>query len=86
MDTGVLVHMRLDRTVSLLLIKLDQSYSKYADEQGCIVVLLKKALFGCAESAALWHEDLTRTLAAMGYERNTNEKCVYNERDAEGTQ
>ena len=28
MDTGILVHMRLDQTISSLLVKLDQSYSR----------------------------------------------------------
>jgi hypothetical protein len=52
MKTGVLVHMRLDRTMSDLLVRLQPSYKKYQDAKGCIVVLLNRALYGCVESAA----------------------------------
>lgn len=38
MDTGVLAHMRLDATVSSLLVKPVQAYGKYLDDRGCIVV------------------------------------------------
>jgi hypothetical protein len=58
MKTGVLVHMRLDRTMSDLLVQLQPSYKKYQDSKGCIVVLLNRALYGCVESAALWYENL----------------------------
>jgi hypothetical protein len=54
MDTGVLVHMRLDATVSSLLVKLNQSYGRYMNDRGCIVVLLKKALYGCVEFQILF--------------------------------
>ena len=86
MDTGILVHMRLDQTISSLLVKLDQSYSRYLDNRGCIVVLLKKALYGCVESAALWHEDLSRTMTTLGYKKNSYEKCVFNRVDENGHQ
>ena len=54
MKTGVPVHMRLDPTMSQLIIKLEPSYKKYQDIKGCITVLLNRALYGCVESAALW--------------------------------
>ena len=78
MNTGVDVYMRLDRTMSKMMIKLDDSYEKFADDRGCIVVKLDKALYGCVESAALWYENLSSTLKSLGYERNAYELCVYN--------
>jgi Reverse transcriptase (RNA-dependent DNA polymerase) len=53
MDTGILVHMRLDTTMSGLLCRLDQAYKEYMDTRGCIVARLDKALYRCVESAAL---------------------------------
>lgn len=53
MDTGIVVHMSLDATLSGLITRLDKSYRKYMDSKGRVVVKLNKALYGCAESAAL---------------------------------
>ena len=38
MNTGVAVHMRLDKAMSELMIKLQPSYKKFQDAKGCIVV------------------------------------------------
>ena len=54
MDTGIVVHMSLDNTMSQLLMRLDPGYKKFADQKGRIVVRLNKALYGCVESASLW--------------------------------
>ena len=78
MDTGVVVHMRLDATMSKMMIKLDPEYEHYTDNRGCIVVRLDKALYSCVESAALWYENLLNTHAGLGYVKNEYEACVYN--------
>ena len=85
MNTGVDVYMHLDATMSKMMTKLDGSYEQYADNRGCIVVKLDKALYGCVESAALWYENLTATLMSLGFERNEYELCVYN-KVSNGTQ
>ena len=86
MKTGVDVHMRLDRTMSELMTRLDPEYKKYLDNKGCVTVLLDRALYGCVESAALWYENLRETMQSLGYERNPYEICVFNKRDANGIQ
>ena len=58
MTAGVPVHMRLDKTMSDIISQLDIRYKSYADSMGCTTVLLKKALYGCVESAALWYHNL----------------------------
>ena len=52
MDTGPAVHMRLDRNMSNIMIKLAPHYARYTDYNGCIVMKLDKQLYGCVESAA----------------------------------
>jgi hypothetical protein len=86
MKTGVLVHMRLDRTMSDLLVRLQPSYKKYQDSKGCIVVLLNRALYGCVESAVLWYENLRDTMSSLGYERNPHDICVFNKTGKQGLQ
>ena len=80
------VHMRLDGTMSKMMTELSPGYEKYKDNRGCVVVKLKKALYGCVESAALWHDNLSATLKEMGYTKNDHEWCVFNRRDNAGTQ
>jgi Reverse transcriptase (RNA-dependent DNA polymerase) len=86
MDTGILVHMRLDATMSGLLCRLDQGYIAYMDTKGCIVVRLDKALYGCVESAALWYDNLSQSMQDLGYSSNKYESCVFNRLDERGTQ
>ena len=86
MKTGVDVHMRLDKTMSDLMIRLDPAYSEYSDGKGSITVILDRALYGCVESAALWYENLRETLQKLGYEYNKYDICVFNRRTADGTQ
>ena len=66
MKTGVALHMRLDRAMSDLLIRLQPSYKKFQDAKGCIVVLLNRALYGWVESAALWYDNLRETMTSLG--------------------
>lgn len=86
MTTGVEVHMRLDRNMSNMMIKLAPEYSEYTDHKGCVVVRLDKALYGCVESAALWHENLRASLSDLGYEPNAHDICVFNKRNEDGVQ
>ena len=85
MNTGTLVYMRLDATMSRMMMKLDPGYEQFVDNKGCIVVRLDKALYGCVESAALWYENLSDTLGELGYVKNEYEACVYN-KSANGAQ
>jgi Reverse transcriptase (RNA-dependent DNA polymerase) len=86
MKTGVAVHMRLDRAMSDLLIRLQPSYIMFQDAKGCIVVLLNRALYGCIESAALWYDNLRETMTSLGYNRNPHDICVFNRTSEAGVQ
>ena len=78
MDTGVVVHMRLDPIMSRLMTDISPEYRRYADNKGCIVVALDKALYGLVESAALWNKNLTNTLVKYGFQQNRYDPCVFN--------
>jgi hypothetical protein len=47
MKTGVEVHMRLDATMSDLMVRLEGGYERFKDSRGCITVVLDRALYGC---------------------------------------
>lgn len=82
----VTVHMRLDQLISSMMIRLSPEYGKYTDHRGSIVVRLEKALYGCVESAALWHEHLSGTLVELGYKKNKHEWCIFNRTSSSGVQ
>jgi hypothetical protein len=86
MKTGVPVHMRLDKVMSGMLIRLKPSYKRFLDAKGCLVVLLNRALYGCVESAALWYDNLRDTMTSLGYERNPHDICVFNKLGENGKQ
>ena len=80
------VHMRLDQTMTDLIIDIDPSYSKYTDARGGVTVRLKKALYGCVESSGLWYENLHATMVGLGYVQNICDKCVFNRTGPDGHQ
>ena len=86
MTTGLAVHMRLDRKMTDMIVRIAPEYSGYRDDKGCVVVRLDKALYGCVESAALWYENLKESLGTLGYVANTHDICVFNKRDEHGVQ
>ena len=86
MMTGIIVHMMLDKRMSEMLVAIDGSYKKYLTSKGELCVRLDKALYGCVESALLWHKHLTATMLEMGFTQNPIDPCVYNMLDSEGLQ
>jgi len=76
---NIVVHMRIDGMLASLLVKLCPEYQKFVNQDGSIIVRLKKALYGCIESAKLWYHLLSSTLVS-GYRMvpNPYDPCVVN--------
>jgi len=74
-----IVHMRLDATLSGMLVQLDSRYTNYKMTDGTLIVRLKKALYGCVESAKLWYEHISSTLRSFGFMANPQDRCVFNQ-------
>jgi hypothetical protein len=80
------VYMRLDPVAASILCDIDSQYKKHLLRDGSCIVLLKKALYGCIESARLWYNRFDQFIIKLGYIRNPVEKCVYNKYDKTGTE
>ena len=52
-ESGVIVHMRLDKVMTAILVQIDPAFGVYVTEDGTSVVQLDKALYGCVEAAHL---------------------------------
>lgn len=76
--TGEEVLMKLDETMAAILVKIKPEYKQFLTEQGTMIVRLDKALYGCVESAKLWHDNITSTLIGLGYTSNSVDICVFN--------
>jgi hypothetical protein len=85
-DTGIKVHMRLNRTLTSMLVSIDPGHARFVEEHGTSVVELDKALYGCVEAAALWYANLSATLTRNSFTPNSYDPCVFNKVDRDGIQ
>ena len=85
-ESGVIVHMRLDKAMTAILVQIDPAFGVYVTEDGTSVVQLDKALYGCVEAAHLWYLMLREKLEEYGFEANPVEPCVFNKLNADGVQ
>ena len=70
--------MELDSISAALLIEIDPSYQQYLRDNGTMVVMLNKALYGCVESSKLWYNLISSTLTASGFIINPIDPCILN--------
>jgi hypothetical protein len=72
------VLLRIESNIVDLLVQIDSKYSKFRCGDGSIIVRLKRALYGCIESARLFYENISNTLINFGYKKNAYDACVFN--------
>jgi hypothetical protein len=72
------VLMRIDKVTADILCKVDRKYALFQCNDGSIIVVLKKALYGCIESARLFYENVSKTLLDFGFTKNAYDECVFN--------
>jgi Reverse transcriptase (RNA-dependent DNA polymerase) len=72
------VFMRINKYLTNVRTSIDPSYEKFGNAKGTCVVKLKKALYGCVESAKLWFDKIFNDLIQLGYKKNNTDMCVFN--------
>lgn len=65
------VEMLMSPEVVEILCDIDAACRKFVRPDKKIAVRLKKALYGCVQSAILWYNELTATLEGMGFSRQS---------------
>jgi hypothetical protein len=75
--------MRLPRKLVEILVQEHREYLPYQQPDGTVLVQLKGALYGLPEAGKLWNERLNASLVKMGYERNTDDPCLYKKTEDE---
>lgn len=82
---GPAVLMRLNKFLASVLVKLDPSYASYIRADGSCVVRLKRALYGCVQSAKAWYKKLRSDLESIGYSVIKSDECVFIRREKDGS-
>ena len=78
MPEGNEVLMELDPVLTKLVKELDPTAEQFVNDKGKLVVRLKRALYGCVQSARLWYEKLRATLISFGFVANPYDPCTFN--------
>ena len=74
---GHVVEMSIGKEVAGLLCSVSPSHEKFVRADGSIIVRLRKALYGCIESAVLWYKELSSTLEGLGFKKNPYDECSF---------
>jgi len=72
------VYMKLDKTCSDAYSAVCSPALSFLNDDGTLVVRLKKALYGCIQSSRLWYKHLRQTLVSIRFSVNAYDACVYN--------
>jgi hypothetical protein len=69
--------MLLTPEVAALMCKVDPKYREFLRAELKNTVRMKKALYGCIQSAVLWYNELASTFEAMDFVQNPYDICSF---------
>jgi hypothetical protein len=75
--SGPDVYMRIGADISPFAVEIMPELANFLDGQKRLLVRLNKALYGCIQSARLWHEKLSKELLNLGFVRDPEEECIF---------
>ena len=75
------VHVVIAPKVAAILAAAHPEFRSFLNSDGTLVVRLKKALYGCVESAKLFYDDVSSELKKHGFVANPYDACVLNKLD-----
>jgi histone deacetylase 1/2 len=69
--------MRITGKIARLLQEVDPDAKKHVQEDGSILVEIRRSLYGLPEAAQLWYDYLSKALLDGGYKKCPNEPCLF---------
>ena len=69
--------MLISKEVAKILVSINGDYLKYMRNDGTVPVILKRALYGCVQSALLWYNKMRQFMTKIGFEVNKYDECVF---------
>lgn len=85
-DEDTVIHVRLEPDLAVILCMLYPEYKPFCTKNGSLFLKLRKALYGCIQSAKLWYEHLCKSLTDIGFKPNKRDPCVWNLDDVKDAQ
>ena len=79
------VYVKLTSLVSKILAKNHPEFARFIDDRNQILVQLKKAQYGCIESAKLWYKKISSVMIKAGFSINPYDQCVFQKTNADGS-
>jgi hypothetical protein len=80
------VYMLIEPEYAKLLANEVPEYGPFIGSDGKLYVRLRKALYGCVESAKLWFNTISTKLLSLGFTANCKDECVFNKVNTRGNQ
>ncbi len=68
----------LDKRIAESFCRLYPRYIPFRRGDGSLIIKLRKAVYGCVESAKLWYEHISGTLRDLGLKHNPVQPCTFN--------
>lgn len=81
---GHVVEMTLGKEIASLLCSVAPNHTRFLRKDGTMIVKLRKALYGCIESAVLWYKELSTTLIRIGFTKNPYDDCSFVRKTSKG--
>jgi hypothetical protein len=77
---GEPVYMKIDPKISLYVVNMFSELGDMLEEDGCLYMLLLKAMYGCIQASALWYEPIKSFILELGYKCSKTDRCVFRKR------
>jgi hypothetical protein len=74
---GTPVYMRVPRKLAEILFELEPSWKEFECDDGSIVMLIKKALYGLKDSGKQWYDNIRATLEEIGFRTTDVNPCAF---------
>jgi hypothetical protein len=75
--SGEPVYVKLDPKITKYAVEFCLELKEYVEADGCLYVLLQKALYGCIQASALWYALTRSVLEDFGYDVSKTDQCVF---------
>jgi len=69
--------MRIAKSIAKILVEVDPRARAYLQQDGSILVEIRRSLYGLPEAAKLWNDYLTAALTAGGYRVCPHDPCLF---------
>ena len=76
MDGGPDEYIRVSKDIVYYILLLYSELLEHVQDNGSILMLLLKAMYGCIQASKLWYNLLTKILRSRGYVASENDPCV----------